>query len=296
MRVFWVAIGLLTMVNGASSQKAVPAGQLVREVVYNELNDHTRHGYWRYWIERRSEAGTRVEEQVETREGPVAELELTNGEAPTPEAVQEDEERLGKLIGSPDVRARAEKQYDEDEERIARILAMLPTAFVYQYDGEENGSYRLRFKPNPEECARSMEARIFHAMSGMLWVNERQKRLERIEGRIDENVDFGFGLLGRLYKGGWFRLVRAQVSATEWKTESLEVHMNVRALVVKTFARDTSETRGGFAAVPEGMSLREGVGLLEGLRANSGALAIGQPVPAGVGAVVSHASLAFRER
>ena len=56
--------------------------------------------------------------------------------------------------------------------------------------------------------------------------------------------------------------MRVQVSATEWKTESLEVHMNIRALLVKTFARDTSELRGGFAPVPVGMSLAQGLALL----------------------------------
>jgi hypothetical protein len=76
-------------------------------------------------------------------------------------------------------------------------------------------------------------------------------------------VDFGFGILGRLYQGGWFRLERQQVSPTDWKTKSLEVHMNIRALLVKTFARETSETRGGFKPVPAGMSLAQGLELLD---------------------------------
>ena len=70
----------------ARSQPAIPAGQLVREVIYNELNDHERHGYWRYWVERRSQAGTRVEEQVETADGPIARLALSNGRPLSPEA------------------------------------------------------------------------------------------------------------------------------------------------------------------------------------------------------------------
>ncbi len=161
------------------------------------------------------------------------------------------------------------KQYDEDEERIGRILALLPDAFVYEYGGEENGCYRLRFHPNPDYSAGTIEARIFHAMSGTMWIDARAKRLARLEGRIDENVDFGFGILGRLNKGGWFRLVRVQVSATDWKTESLEVHMSIRALLVKSFARETSEVRGGFAPVPAGMSLTCGLALLN-LQRNTG--------------------------
>jgi hypothetical protein len=100
-------------------------------------------------------------------------------------------------------------------------------------------------------------------MSGSLWVDARSKRLARLEGHVDENVDFGFGILGRLYKGGSVRLVREQVSATEWKTKSLEVHMNIRALLVKTFARETNEVRGGFVPVPAGMSMEQGLALLD---------------------------------
>jgi len=67
------------------------------------------------------------------------------------------------------------------------------------------------------------------------------------------------------------------VSANDWKTKSLEIHVNVRALLVKTFARETSEERGGFAPVPAGMSLAQGLALLDeaGGYAEAGELAAG---------------------
>ncbi len=265
MRMLWAMLMVLVVTQGACiayPEPPAPAGQLVREVVYNELNDHSRHGFWRYWVERQSQAGTLTENQVETADGPVTRLALINGHELTPEAERQEQERLGRLLSSREEQARQARLYDEDEGRIGRILELLPTAFVYEYDGEENGCYRLRFRPNPEDDAHTIEARIFRAMSGTLWVNARSKRLARLEAHVDENVDFGFGILGRLYKGGWFRVVREQVSETEWKTKSLEVHMNIRALLVKTFAREINEVRGGFAPVPAGMSLEQGLALL----------------------------------
>lgn len=296
MRVLCVVIGLLTIVNGARSQPTLPAGQLVREVVYNEQNDHARHGFWRYWVVRQSQAGTLKEDEVETAEGPIARLALMNGHVLSPAAEQREQARLESLLNSREDQSRQSKQYDEDEERIGRILEMLPTAFVYEYDGEENGCYRLRYRPNPADEAHTIEARIFHAMSGTLWVDMRSKRLARLEGRIDENVDFGFGLLGRLYKGGWFRLVRVEVSPTDWKTESLEVHMNVRALLVKTFARDTSEVRGGFTPVPADISLKEGLALLERLHADSSTVAFSQRRPASGDITLSQTLLPIQEK
>jgi len=32
------------------------------------------------------------------------------------------------------------------------------------------------------------------------------KRMVRLDAQVQENLDFGFGLLGRLYKGGWFQM------------------------------------------------------------------------------------------
>jgi hypothetical protein len=154
-----------------------------------------------------------------------------------------------------------------------------------EYDGDENGCHRLRFRPNSDYPVHSIEARIFHAMTGTLWADARMKRLVRHDGRVRNNVDFGYGILGRIYKDGWFQLVRVQVSAADWKTERLEVHMCGRALLVKSFARDTSEERGGFAAVSAGMSLSQGAALLEQSEAQTQAQSQTRPaltVPAGL--------------
>lgn len=266
MRLPRLFAGILTVTCGCVCAGAepppMPAAQLVREVVYNELHDHDRHGYWRYWIERSLQKETRLEEQVETADGPITRLSLTNGHPLSPESQKTEQARLNHLLTSTQEQARHRQEYAEDEKRIGRIVALLPDAFLYDYAGEENGCHRLHFRPNPAYPAHSIEARIFHAMSGDLWVNARSKRMARLDGTLGENVDFGFGILGRLYKGGWFRLQRTQVSSTDWKTERLEVHMLGRAMLFKTIARETSEVRGGFVAVPGGMNVAQGLALL----------------------------------
>jgi hypothetical protein len=240
----------------------IPPGQLVREVVHNELDDHERHGYWRYFAEKHTQQGTIVEDQVETADGTVKEVVRSNGQMLGWTARQAEREHLDHLLASDYEKARLRQEHFEDEKRIGRILALLPDAFLFEYVNEENGSWRLRFWPNPQYPAQSIEARIFHAMSGEVWIDARMKHLARLDGRLQTNVDFGFGLLGRLYKGGWFRLERTQVSATDWKTKRLEIHMNGRAMLFKTIARETSEVRSNFTPVPAAMTLRQGVDML----------------------------------
>lgn len=264
MRVPWAVAGVLSaccvsLAAACAAEAPIAPQQLVREVVYNELHDHARHGYWRYWIARRTQQEFRTVEQVETAEGPVQRLTLANGHALTPEQARAEEDRLDHLLHSSDEQAQRRKEYAEDENRIGRILALLPDAFVYESEGDENGCHKFRFHPNPDYPAHTIEARIFHAMSGEIWIDARMKRLARLDGQLQENVDFGYGILGRLYKGGWFRLVRTQVSPTDWKTAQLEIHMNGRAMLFKTIARETSETRGGFTPAPAGMNLEQAI-------------------------------------
>jgi len=266
MRALLALLSILTAAHSIlSAQQLTPtqASSLVHEVVYNELHDHERHGYWRYWIQRRTQAGTLLHEQIETSDGPITQLIRLNGQPLNPESTRDEQARLAHLLSSPSEQARHRKEYLEDEKRIGRILSLLPDAFAYTDAGEEDGRRHLRFRPNPNYSAHSIEARVFHAMSGDLWLDSSDKHLARLDGHLEENLDFGFGILGRIYKGGWFRLERAQAGSTDWKTVRLEVHMTGRAILFKTIARETSETRGGFIPVPEGISLQQGLQLLQ---------------------------------
>jgi hypothetical protein len=106
MRLWWLIAGILVapagnlcaQVQSSHSQQPIPPAQLVREVVYNELHDHDRHGYWRYWVERRTPKETRREDQVETAGGPITRLSLSNGRAPSVESQQAEQARLNHLL------------------------------------------------------------------------------------------------------------------------------------------------------------------------------------------------------
>jgi hypothetical protein len=234
----------------------------VRETVYNELQDHERQDAWRYWIESNAQKDQRTEEQVETVDGPVTRLLESDGSALTPVAEKREQARLNHLLHSPLEQTLLRQKYIDSEARIDRILALLPDAFLFEDAGEGNGCRRLRFRPSPQYVPHSIEARILHAMSGELCIDTRFKRLVRLDGHLDNDVELGFGILGKLFKGGWCRLDRIQVSPTDWETERVEVHLTGRAMLLKAIAYETSEVRGGFVPVPPRMSMAEGILLL----------------------------------
>jgi hypothetical protein len=266
MRVIWALIGMLPAASAVCSllaQEREEPQMLVREVVYNELRDHDTHGFWRYWIKQHTQDNLRLEEEVETADGLVTRLLQTNGHPLDAESRKEEQARVEKLVDSPQELASHRKDYLDDEKHIALVMSMLPDAYVFEYAGDENGCHHVRYRPNPTYVPGTVEARIIHSMTGDLWIDARFRRLSRLEGHLNENVDFGFGLLGRLDKGGWFRMQRIQVSPTEWKTQQLEIHLSGRAFILKTIARETSELRGGFVAVPAGITLSQGMSILD---------------------------------
>jgi hypothetical protein len=240
-----------------------PAQQLVRDVVYNELRDHTSHGYWEYLVQKRVGQQVTIAEEIETKEGPVHRLVAVNGGTLTSSQIQEEEVRLDQLVRDPGQQRKLKQQYDEDEERIERIVKLMPDAFLYEYAPCEDGNIRLNFRPNPSFRPQSIEARIFHSMQGTLWVNASTKHMVRLQGSLIEDLSFGFGILGHLDKGGWFELERVQVSPTDWKTNRLDVHMTGKAIFFKTIAKDTQEIRSNFREVAPETSVGQAKAILD---------------------------------
>jgi len=259
----WADNAPAQVVKGAPFAATMDPGQLIRDTVYNELHDHEQHGYWQYMIHKKTASELLSLEQVETSNGPVHRLIAVDGKPLTAQRRQEEEVRLEELLSNPGKQRKVREQYLDDEKRIERIMQLLPVAFLYEYEGVEGENYRLSFRPNPAFHPPTIEARVFHAMQGKVYVNVRWKRLARLDGHLVDNIDFGYGLLGRLNKGGWFNLERVRASETDWKTETLEVHVSGRAVLFKTIAKDTREERLGFREIPRNITLNEAKRMLD---------------------------------
>lgn len=235
-----------------------PAGQLVRDVIWNELHDSERDSHWEYLSDRTANGQDLVREQVETRRGPVYRILERNGTPLTTAQQRQESERVQAYIDNPSAVARIEHDHQEDQARLASIMRMLPTAFVYRYAGSPSGDIvRLAFQPNPAFSASGYEARIIHALSGTMTVNLRLKRMIDISGVVSRQVDFGYGLLGHVDQGGTFEIHRTQVSATHWKTDLVDVHVHGKLLMFKTVSKNEREARSDFRPVPVDLTLAE---------------------------------------
>src|SRR5271155_5637598 len=77
------------------------AHDLVKDVVYNELQERRQVSLWQYRVEKRVAAQTTVEQEVETLSGPVYRVLARQGK-PLDQAGQKREtERLNNLLHNP---------------------------------------------------------------------------------------------------------------------------------------------------------------------------------------------------
>lgn len=223
---------------------------LIKDMVYNELQDRARPSYWLYHMEVTENHQTKSEEQVETAYGPVYRLLAIDGKPLTPVQQKIENDREADLLRDPNAQAAVKRRFDADEQRLERLMQMMPEAFVFEYDGEPQGDLvALKYQPNPRFDPPTYEARVFHALAGTVWVDLREKRLRRLVGTTTEDVDFGLGILGRVEKGGRFEVERQPVSGTHWKTALVDVKLRGRLVFFKTISKDEREIRSDFRPV-----------------------------------------------
>jgi hypothetical protein len=248
----------------APPSAAPSAHDLVRDVVWNELHDRERDSHWEYRSECVSSAQNLVREQVETDQGPIFRV-LALGGVPLDDAQRAHEDaRLNEYLHDQGQIAHILHAHQEDEARLATIMQILPDAFLFEYDGDPTGdTARIAFRPNPAFVPSGYEARIVHALAGTLTVNTRLRRMIDMRGTLVERVDFGYGILGHVEKGGTFEIHRRQVNAAHWKTDLVDVHIQGKVLMLKTISKDQREARSDFRPVPSGTTLAEAREMLD---------------------------------
>lgn len=237
------------------------AGELVSEVVVNELADREKLQKWIWLIEKRVGKETFTEEQVETRDGPLYRLLAIDGAPLNSTQRQQDDARLGRLLNDPSLLLKVKQAQDDDELKLQKLLTLMPHAFLYDYDGVEGSLLRVKFRPNPGYTPETYEARVIHSLAGTILIDSERNRLTKVVGQLVNRVEFGYGLFGRI-DSGTMEFARVEVGPQQWKTAFINIHFSGRVAIFKTISKDQYERRSDFRLVASDLSLSDAQVLL----------------------------------
>jgi len=203
--------------------------------------------------------GSETRSVIETADGRADRIVLFNGEPLSPEQQAKQEHRLNKLLSDHDALKNELKDQQSETQRRVRMLKAFPKAFFFDFAGSEKGLFRFDFRPDPEFSPKDRETQMYRGMEGSVWIEPVQERIVRIEGVLVKDVSFGWGVVGRLSKGGIYEIAQTQLSPGRWRITSMDIDLKGKMFLINSFRFQRKETNLRFQPVSGDMTLQEAI-------------------------------------
>jgi hypothetical protein len=250
------------LILGSALLRAQSPKEIVQQAVKTEIAaSRDDHSLWRFRQQEKVPVET-LSIVVETAKGSVRQKIEQNGRPLTAEQTAAEEKRIQSFLHDPEQQEKQRRDGEHDEQSAAKLLEILPEAFTWKVASETPELITLSFEPDSSFHPSDMEARVMSAMKGQLVVDRKQHRIRTIRGALAENVNIGYGLLGKLHQGGTFNVERRELSPGLWQIVETHVHIEGRALLFKTIGQQQDEINSDFTRVPDATTLEQAVALL----------------------------------
>jgi hypothetical protein len=274
----WLVFATTARAQDANAPNLSPR-ELVRQTVAREVAPGNGIDVKHMFRSRKqTPKGSQTHLYVETNEAMAGMLIASNGKPLTPEQEQAEIGHLDWLVNNPDQLRKKHAREAEDSERTLRIVKALPDAFRYEFDGTQPGEaelgkvgdtlVRLKFEPDPSYSPPSHVEQVLVGMKGYLLIDTTEKRIARIDGTLYRDVSFGWGIVGRLDKGGHFLVQQADVGDGSWEITEMKLNITGKILLFKSINMVSDETLDDFQREPGNLPFAQGVELLKAAENN----------------------------
>jgi hypothetical protein len=235
--------------------RAQDAQEFVQGAVKVELaKDRADHSRWVFTDHDRKPGSDVVKWVAQTGKGDVNRVIRVNGHQ-VPEWKQR--KRVESFIHDPAAQAKQRQGGQKDARQAASLLRLMPQAFLWTKASADKDTTTLHFRPNPKFDPPSRQAEVFAAMAGEMVVDNKQHRIEKIKGHLTHDVDFGWGILGSLKKGGWFEVDRQEIAPGIWDITETHVHIHGHMLLFKTISEVEDDKETSFSRESGDVTLKE---------------------------------------
>lgn len=255
-------IGLLSSTAIAQIQPR-PASEedlaLIERASERELKELESPKLYRYQEQLDWNWGSETRSVIETAEGRADRIVLFDGEPLSPDQQAKQQHRLEKLLSDHDALKNELKEQKSETQRRARLVKAFPKAFFFDFAGAEKGLLRFNFRPDPEFSPKDRETQMYRGMEGSVWIEPVQQRIVRIEGVLVKDVSFGWGIVGRLYKGGIYEIAQTQLSPGKWRITSMDIDLKGKMFLVNSFKFQRKEVNSRFHPVSSEMTFQAAV-------------------------------------
>lgn len=190
--------------------------------------------------------------------GSIRRITRINGKA-VPLSAQKAQ--VQRFVDSPSLQQKQHQNDVHDTKQVEQLLRMIPKAFLWNFKSETPTEITLSYKPNPDFHPPNKEDRVFAAMAGEMTIDRKQHCIVSFKGKLIHTVNFFFGLIGHMDKGGTFGVERRQLEPGVWEIVSTHTHINGHVLLFKTISQNEDDYDTDFAKAPQNLTLKEAAAL-----------------------------------
>lgn len=251
------------------AQASLPAGtpaDWVRRAADSEARaNEAQSDFFAYTLEKHSKSGKALREVVELKEGILARTVRWNDRALTPEETAKEDARLTKLLSDTEERRKKFREQGEEMRRVLRLVKALPDALLWEYESTEElqgrPTLRLRFVPNRKYQSSNRETMAFRATKGKAWIDLADMRIVKLDAALTDDVTIGWGLLGRINRGGKLLLEQTLVGENKWRISTLIIDASGKALIFKSIQLKQRQFGTNYRAVSK-LTLEQAIEML----------------------------------
>ena len=179
--------------------------------------------------------GYRISRLIEKNGKPLNEKDQANADKDAAKQVEEIEKKIVKED------ARRAKQGTNNDEENGKRISTAELLRASKLSNPRRERFRSRdcvvfdFEPNPafdQKNARSM-LKFFGKTAGVMWIDEKDKQVARVEAVLFESIGIGGGMLAKHNKGATFTLEKERIGDEIWLPSQADINLSVRILLVK---------------------------------------------------------------
>ena len=246
-----VLLALGTLSTTAVAQSDPRAVTAVRAAVNSQMAaDRTDRSNWIYTHHDTTEDHDDISLCVGSPQGEMCRTLKHHGVPLSAAEQQSESNRLSEYVHDTSAQAKNRKNQAHDDAQATQLLKMLPDGFIWTITSDTPEFLTLAYRPNPQFDPPNMQARVFSAMAGTLVIVKNGDLIRSFTGSLTEDVKIGFGILGRLTKGGRIDIERRDVGSNHWEITEEHVHIGGHALFFKSIGTQQDDVKTNWRPSP----------------------------------------------
>ena len=210
--------------------------------------------------------GDITREVIESAQGNVARLIQRDGKPITAVEDAAERSRLNGILTSPNDFLKHEQRDGAGRTYALQLIKLLPEAGLYTYTpgqpqppGSTSPQVVIDFRPNPAFHPPTMVSELLTGLKGRVWIDARTATMTRIEGDVLRPVNFGWGVVARIYPGGHMEFEQTLIEGKRWAYSHLDMNITVREVMLRTVNEKTKVSAWNFQLLPSPLSFQDAV-------------------------------------